>query len=496
MGLMTFLVPDGLPATLATEMKKACVSGGPDSMPWPTEVEAPNGRLTLRRDVDESGCLMIPWGVDPAGLLVSSSATLIERQDPYHLQVELARGKVNQLRTQAGDWQVGGLVLPEGLAEQIRTISKHFARVVTQTPSEANHRDAQAILNQAFQAAEGLVELYIEQMFEARHQRQARLEVSLGCRLGGAALERSQEEALLHACNCLGLALAWNEVEPSEANYCWDPYDNLLAWATTHEIPVIGGPLIDFSATRLPDWLWLWDRDLSSLSSFMCDYVGTVVKRYAGRIHCWQLTAASNCAAILGLGEEELLWLTARLIEAARQIDPNLELTVGIAQPWGEYMATEDRTYSPFVFADTLIRSGLNLGGLDLEMVMGVSPRGSYCRDLLDSSRMLDLYSMLGVPVRVTMGYPSSDAADERADKDLAAGAGRWHGGFSPSVQADWASAFTGLALCKPSIRGVQWIQASDAVPHQFPHCGLFSAQGNTKPALARLRELRESHLP
>jgi hypothetical protein len=494
MGMMNFLVPSP-PPEAAAQLEKACVAGGPDGMPWPTEIEIESDRLTLRREVDESGALVVPWAVDPAGLLVTSSATLIEREAPYHLQVELARGKLNQLRTQAADWQVGGLVLSDDLLGQLQTIGRDFARVVTSTPSSAGAREAQAILNQTYQAAERLVHLYVAQMFEARHQRQARIDAALGCRLGAGLTDQRQEEALFASCNTVALSLAWSEVEPAEANYCWEPYDGLLARALHRGLQITAGPLIDFSAMRLPDWLWLWDRDLSSLASFMCDYVETTIKRYIGHVQSWQLTAASNCATILGLGEEELLWLTARLIEAARQVDPKLELIIGIAQPWGEYMATEDRTYSPFIFVDTLMRSGLNLGGLDLELVMGVSPRGSYCRDLLDVSRLMDLYTVLGAPLQVTLGYPSANDPDSRADKEQTVGAGRWHGGFSPGVQADWATAFAGLALCKPSIKGMRWIHASDAVPHQFPHCGLFSAQGTPKPSLARLRELREQHL-
>ena len=34
-----------------------------------------------------------------------------------------------------------------------------------------------------------------------------------------------------------------------------------------------------------------------------------------------------------------------------------------------------------------------------------------------------------------------------------------------------------------------------DAEPHLFPHCGLVDAQGQPRPALARLRALREAHL-
>ena len=168
---------------------------------------------------------------------------------------------------------------------------------------------------------------------------------------------------------------------------------------------------------------------------------------------------------------------------------------VGVAQPWGEYMAAEDRTHSPFIFADTLIRSGLNLAGLDLELVMGVQSRGSYCRDLISVSRLLDLYTILGVPLRVTLGYPSVAEPDPRAPSDLSVTAGSWQGGFSPEAQAEWAASFAALALCKPSVRGVQWVHLSDAKPHLFPHCGLFDSHDQPKPVIQSLRDLREKHL-
>src|SRR5262249_54661793 len=179
----------------------------------------------------------------------------------------------------------------------------------------------------------------------------------------------------------------------------------------------------------------------------------TAVGRYHRKVRRWQLTAASNIASLLKLGEDDLLWLTARLAEAAWQIDPELELVIGIAQPWGEYMAREEHTYSPFIFADTLIRAGLKLAALDVECVMGVSPRGSYCRDLLDAPRMLDLYAVLGTPLQVTLAYPSAPGKDPLADPGLSASGGHWESGFSPAVQADWAAAFGALALCKPFVR-------------------------------------------
>jgi hypothetical protein len=495
MGTMNFLLPGGITPETARELERACVTGGPDNMPWPTQVRVDATQLSVHRDVDESGCLSVPWEINGAGRLMSASATLMERDLPYSFPIELARGKVNQLRCQASDWRSGGLQMPADLGQQILDTSRVFGNAATQMPSEQAVHLAQTALGLGHQTAEHLVRVYVEQVFQVRHQRQPRLDTTLGCRLGGAAPQGAGAAAVPGLCNTVALPLAWKDIEPTEANYTWEPHDGLLDWAEAQGLPVSAGPLVDFGPDRLPQWLGLWDRDLHSIASFMCDYVETAVKRYHGRIRSWQLTAASNCANVLSLGEDEILWLTVRLAEAARQIDSGLELVVGIAQPWGDYMALEDRTHSPFIFADTLIRAGLNLAAVDLEWIMGVTPHGSYCRDLLEASRLLDLYALLGVPLQVTLGYPSLKGPDANADSGLRVAAGHWHSGYSDSVQADWAAAFGALALCKPYVRGISWAHLDDAQPHQFPHCGLVDAAGKVKPALHRLRELREKHL-
>jgi hypothetical protein len=230
------------------------------------------------------------------------------------------------------------------------------------------------------------------------------------------------------------------------------------------------------------------------MAAFMCRFVEAAVRRYRSRIRRWHLTAASNSAALLGLTEDELMGLTYRLGEAARSVDPSLELVVGIAQPWGEYLVPAERP-SPFWFADHLIRSGLQLGGLDLEVCMGVSGRGSYCRDALDLSRLLDLYALLGTPLSVTLAYPSSPRPDPNADPELTPGSGWWRNGFTPEAQRDWAGAFVSLALCKPYVQSVRWAHLSDTQPHQFPNAGLFGREGAPQPALDVLAELRSRHL-
>jgi GH35 family endo-1,4-beta-xylanase len=495
MGTMTFQLPASLSADAAGELKRTCMAGGPDNMPWPSELHFASQQLSVSRVVDESGFLLVPWSIDGRGLLMGTSATLIERPQPYNLIVELARGKVNQVRCQAFDWRAGGLVLSRELEQLIRDAGLSFAHAVAGVPPEEASQQAQAALDLAYKSAEQLVSAYVSQVFQIRHQRQAKLDSTLACLLGKTVPPANLAAPLTAAFNSVSLPFSWNHIENEEATYRFEESDALLDWAQKQKLEVTAGPLIDFSSAQLPAWLWVWERDLAGMASFMCKFVETTVRRYRNRIRRWQLTAASNCANVLSLSEDDLLALTYRLADAARHIDPSLELVVGIAQPWGEYMAHSERTHSPFIFADTLIRSGLSLSALNLELVMGVTPRGSYCRDLLEISRLLDLYALLGVPLRVTLGYPSSAQSDPDSDPDLHVEGGRWGNGFTADVQATWAADVTALVLCKPYVQGVHWTHFRDAEPHQFPHCGVVDPRDQVKPALQKLCEIRETHL-
>jgi hypothetical protein len=498
MGTMTFQIPAHLPSEAVRELQRTCLAGGPDNMPYPTDLQIAGHTVLLTRSVDDSGHLVAPWPIEGFGQLMGSSATLTERPTPYNLLVELARGKVNQVRCQAADWQAGGLQLPADLQVRIAETSLTFGRAVCSDDTGATQSLAQRALALGYQAGVDLTNAYLSQVFQIRHQRQGQsdpLDTVLSTRLTSSATEEPFASRLRETFNRVTLPLAWHMVEGDETVYRWDEIDRMLAWAETNDLDVTAGPLIDFSSSQLPAWLWLWERDVPSTATFMCRFVEAAVRRYRSRIRRWHLTAASNWANVLSLTEDELMGLTFRLGETARQVDPSLELIIGVSQPWGEYMALSDRTYSPFIFADNLIRSGLNLAALDVEVVMGVSGRGSYCRDQLELSRLLDLYALLGVPIQVTLGYPAAASLDPLADPELATSAGVWRHAMTPKIQAEWADQFGSLALCKPYVQALQWVHFTDAEPHIFPWCGLVDPQGQPRPALDALEGLRKRHL-
>jgi hypothetical protein len=495
MGTMNFQLTKTPAPEAAREIARGYVVGAPDYMPWPTEIQVAERDVIVRRPVDDSGCICVPWEVPSRGRLLLSTATLIERQSPYSIAVELARGRVNLLRNQTADWQMGGLTLTPELAEQVRQASLAFARAVCSQEASAEAGPlAETAIQHALETGQDLVQSYVEQVFETRQQRQGRLPTAFSVGLNGPPPDAEQTALLKKTFNCVRIPVPWGLIEATEGTYTWDRVDALMQWAKGNEFPIIAGPLVDFSPHGVPQWLEKWNGDLQSLANFLYDYVESCLRRYNTDVRIWQITAGSNCSSILSLGEDRLLWLTLQLLEMARQVDPELHLIVGIAQPWGEYLAWEERTYSPFVFADTLLRSKAQVTCLDVELVMGVSPRGSYLRDLMEMSRLMDLYALLGLPLRVTLGCPSDVVPDPQAPDYVTQtrGAGpEW----SANLQASWVKQVASLAACKPYVEGVSWSHWTDAAPHIFPHSGLLSATNAPKPALEELQRIREQHI-
>src|SRR5262249_14745969 len=153
----------------------------------------------------------------------------------------------------------------------------------------------------------------------------------------------------------------------------WSVPDALVDWALQQGMQVIVGPILDFSGHQLPDWLWERETDLFSLVGTLGGFVEQAVRRYHDRVRVWHLASGANQAGVLATRDEELLWLTTRLAETIRRINPQLEIVIGVAHPWGDYLAEQPRNYSPFVFAETILRTGLKLSALELEIVMGVT---------------------------------------------------------------------------------------------------------------------------
>lgn len=490
MGLMRFIVVP--PDRITEELLEQTYLCGPDGVPWPVEVSVQENELWLERSGSDSGCLHMPWVVQGYGQLMLSTPTLRERPEPYYLPLELARGKLSQVQNQLADWQGAGLEVPPAVLEPLREGIRWFGQAAcSERESDASAAAAERALSLALHSAEALVAAYTEQALAIRRRQGNRIATVLGADLGQAPWDEYAATQFRLTFSAAKVPMVWREVETGEGQYAWESTDQQVRWCRSAGLALCAGPLVNFDRPAVPDWLQVCEGDFESILAFATEYIQAAVDRYRGQVDYWHCVGRANRGEVLSLSEEEEIRLTARAIEVARARDPKTPLLISFDQPWGEYLSRKPKDFPPRQFADTLLRAGLGLTGIGLEINVGYWPEGSPLRDPLEFSQGIDYWSLLGVPLFVMLSYPSSPEPDPLAQRKTRLPAGNW----SPAGQQSWVSRYLPVLLSKPLVHGIFWNQSRDWEPHPFAHGGLFDLRRHPKPVLRNLASIRQAHL-
>jgi hypothetical protein len=287
--------------------------------------------------------------------------------------------------------------------------------------------------------------------------------------------------------------LAWSSIAPDEGKRRWDEPDAQIQWARKAGLAVAAGPWLEFRPGAVPDWLWLWQGDFEEIQTQVLEFVRDTITRYGSKVATWHLVHRPAGHEFLGLGEEDQIRLTAQVVQVARKLAPEAQLVVDFDRPWAEWMAASQFQLGPLHLADSLARAELGLSGVGLEIAPSFSPLGSAARDLLDFSRLLDLYALVNLPLHISFAAPSSSGADALAAEGSKVEPNQWPKAVDESLQREWAASWVALAAAKPFVRSVTWLQTSDAVPHLFPNGGLVAGDGRKKPVFEWFRSFRKT---
>jgi len=126
--------------------------------------------------------------------------------------------------------------------------------------------------------------------------------------------------------------LKWKEIHPALNRYNFKAVDRFVAFGEKHKMQIIGHTLVWFRQT--PDWVFKDEsgKNLSreALLERMKDHIFTVMSRYKGRIHGWDVVNEAivpngqfrKCKWLEIVGEDYVL----KAFEYARQADPDAEL--------------------------------------------------------------------------------------------------------------------------------------------------------------------------
>ena len=489
MGQMRFRVHNR--NRIAPDALQRIYVSGSEEIPWTTRASWEGDELVVQRSVNDSGNVSVPWQVAGREQWILTTATLMERKRPYQLEVELARGLIQRIRYRLALWQMLGLVISTELQDRLQAATREFSLAATtqSEPAEAAVAADRAI-TQAFSVGEALVIDYAQQAIALRQQ-QAPLSTLLGVSLGPTLPDVAMRRQLVDTCNIIQLPLSWRVIEAREGHRDWKQSDQQLAWCQKSGLKIAAGPLLQLDDFGVPDWMVLWEGDFDNLARVMLDHVRAVVSKYSGRVHLWHVASRVNTSTLLSLEEEQRLYLVAQALEVVRQLDPRTPTVVSFDQPWAEYLAKQGEDLAPLHYADALVRADLGVSGFGLNINAGYQPGGSGHRPTFEFGRLLDQWSIWGLPLMINLSTASSAAPDPLAKRGIEVD----FANASPDSQRDWAATVLPLLLARSTVQVILWNQLTDGVAHEFPHAGLFDARQQPKPIVALMRNLQKSCL-
>lgn len=493
MGQFIFDVDQSQHHRLASALWPAAYLSGIEGVPWHTSASLDGGRLVVRRDIDESGKLFLPWPVDKYGIASLGTCSLRPRDKPYSLALELARGALYNVRTQADLWERSGLRLDDAFHGIVDQATAQFLDASGHQAGNLQDENAVAAIDLLEHAAHQLSDQYASQAIAFRKQRESKLATLVGATLPPSGGTPTHAGDFAEAFNTAVVRLSWGDIETDAGRFDFDGADEAISWATAQGMRVIGGPLLDFQDRMMPHWLYLIEDNFDALLDSVNHFAEQVIKRYKGRVQIWNCASGLNTPGPIRLTDEQVMRLAMTLVQTVRRQDPQTPVILSFDQPQGEYLAHHRDGISPIHFADALARCGLGLAGLGLELRVGYAGLGTIPRSTLAMGQMLDRWATLGLPLMVQLAVPADTTSDPLARRPCGLiSLGNDESGDVTQMRV--ASSILRLALAKPFVHAVIWEGWDDTLPHVLPHSGLWES-GGPRPLMQYFKRIRKELL-
>jgi len=489
------LYRDEKPAESANLSGAYCI--GSDDVPLRAELDFADGCIECQKKAAGPAGLVVLWPVEGVGQVLLETVRVVERERPYVLTVELARGRLMRINAKLEDWGILEHENAAGVAEQLNEARDTLIRALqADDPAEAFAIGDEA-LRLAVVASEQLTRLHADLFLSRRKQAGGFSRQVFGCTVH---LDKPSELScgrLKEAVDFAVIPFVWRDIEPTEQNFKWDVLDAWVETLANLNVPMHGAPLLAFSEAHVPDWLYIWEHDFDTIRDLSFEHARRIINRYGRHIQTWHVVSGLHANTCFAFNFEQLMELTRMTTALARQLAPRGTTVLDLVAPWGEYYARNQRTIPPLLYADMAVQSGINFDAFGLQFCFGPGVDGMYLRDSFEISSMLDQFLKFSKPVRISaMQVPSSATlsksdVEERRRPPITGG--MWRQPWSEAVQADWLSEFLDVALSKPFVESVAWQGLADHAKLAVPHGGLLRADLAPKPAFARMAEVRSS---
>jgi hypothetical protein len=539
MAIMRFRIPNA--SDFDPRFWQAAFVAGIDGRPLKSKNKIDEDILILDIDSSDSCKLSIPWPTKDFGPVVLTTASLRSNQPPYDLTLELARGTLHRIRTNAFFWDRTGVRIPNSHSELIDQASDIFVQAILEKENKPlSDNLAQQAIDLTVSAARPLVRAYVTQNLHARLRNNEKLQTLFGVRLPNSTNWKHLAEQLLPACNTVSIDCALPISNNSTSTDSQRRTLEQLHWAKENNLRVVSGPLVTPNDVRSAQS----DPSCDSFESMMENILNKVkytVSKYHGNVQLWDAcNGLSNCQST-GLDDAQSFKLACNVINLIHNLDPKTPLIFSVDIPAAENMRLNNRAINPLVFAESLIRAhDRSIAGIGLELNLNTWPNGTLPLDLPGLSDLIDHWSSqnrsllvrlttpldLSSPSLQTLDYsknqtssivsnwiypvkltatafqdddddtapeinPSQIATQPNSEKDCNAQPNLASKPMPPS-----GLEILQLLLAKPNVDAILWNQCQDSSEFAIPNVGLFTKDLQPRSIVECMTRLRSQYLP
>jgi len=467
---------------------------GQDDIPLRSQLDFSNGELLGLRHSDTPVGLVTLWEVNDFGKVVLRTTRLPERNEPYNLNLELARGRLLKISQKREEWGMMDLILTEKQHEIMDTALESFITALSNMDNgEAAAQAADESLSWALRVGEDMSLSHAQNQLEKRFNGPGISRHCFGLCLDPSRMgDQKYLQFIKENFSFVTLPISWRQIETKEQERNFDLIDEWINWLSRNYIAIKVGPLINFTPLAVPDWLYIWENDFDQVRDMAYDYITAVVQRYSKQVHAWDVVSGLNVENCFKFSFEQIIEITRSCVLAARHAAPRSLILVEVSEPWGDYYAFNQRSIPPMVYIDMICQSGVTFNAIGLKMRFGRSGGGMQMRDLLDISSMLDRIGIFGKTVHLS-GVQVPSAADKRDNNNRPGDAGYWRGAWSEETQAQWLEQVYKIALSRPYIETVTWQDLVDREEGILQSGGLLKQDFSSKKAFEKLCQMKNN---
>jgi hypothetical protein len=463
---------------------------GVDGVPVRGEFTYVNGEIQCRKRAGGPAALNCLWETKTFGSIMLETTRLPEREEPYLLNLELARGRMMRVLQKREDWGLFDIAEAQAVNEKAGGCRDLIVEAMMHmdeplVAADFSDKCLAAALPMSEQTALTHADLLLLRRISTKNFPRS----AFGTRVDPAVPTEAYRRIFTPNSDFVMLPMKWRTLEPQEQAFDWVGTDEWVDFLHRRaKMPIVAGPLVYFHESCIPDWLYIWEHDYETVRDLLYEHINRVVGRYSQQVLLWNVLSGLHVNAQFSFTFDQLMDLTRMAVGLVKKINPNARTMIEITQPWGEYYANNQRSIPPLLYAEMVVQGGISFDVFGLQLRFGVPRDGCWQRDLFQISSMLDRFAPLGKPLMLSgLQVPSQPA-------DAAGGAaGVWRKPWTEQLQSKWLEAVTDIALSKPFVEAICWHELSDTASRTMPFGGLIGADLTPKIGFKTWSSLRRA---